>query len=361
MPYSGAGRPGDLLRQGDVLGQEEQEEGKTTIRVRVEGNGIKLAMGEKGSELEINGVAPFSLYHTVECGQAFRWRREGNWYEGVVRGTTLRLRQIGEDAVSVWIPEHASDDEVHDILSLMRDYFCLDSDHAGIELSLRERDPLLGPAIDYASGLRLVRQDPWECLISFIISARNRIPLIVAALERLSRRFGRPIDGPEGRAFWAFPEPDELSRASEADIHDCGVGFRSGYVLGAARAVASGEFDLGRLRQLPLEEARRSLMQLRGVGRKVADCVLLFAFQRYEAFPIDIWMERVMRYLYFQNEPATLEGIQTFARGRFGDLAGFAQEYLYHYARNCLAEELRAWASQAAGPAYHEARGDRIK
>ncbi|HHV62422.1 MAG TPA: hypothetical protein GXX51_07285 [Firmicutes bacterium] len=326
--------------------QKEME--KTSQEAGTSGNMSGLAVERKGCELVINGISSFSLYHTLECGQTFRWRREGDCYEGIVRGRALRLRQNRGDSISVWIPASAPDNEVYDILSLVREYFCLDSDHAGVELRLREVDPLIGPAIDYASGLRLVKQDPWECLISFIISARNRIPLIIAALNKLSRRFGRPVAGPEGATFWAFPGPEELSRASEADIHECGVGFRSGYVLDAARAVANGEFDLNGLSLLSLDEARQSLMQLRGVGRKVADCVLLFAFQRYEAFPIDVWMERVMRYLYFRNEPVTLDEIQTFARRRFGDLAGFAQEYLYHYARNCLAEELRAWTAAGA-------------
>ncbi|MFZ5924364.1 MAG: DNA-3-methyladenine glycosylase family protein [Bacillota bacterium] len=295
----------------------------------------------RGQEVVISGIAPFNLKETLESGQAFRWAGE-DVFTGVVRGRVLRVRQDGDELV---LMNPVDDEAVHMVIR----YFALDMDHASIERRLVEKDAALECAVGFSSGLRLLRQDPWECLISFILSARNAIPLIRRTVEQMARTYGDPIatedgSGSEGlgaACFFSFPTPGRLASASVLDLVKCGAGFRSQYVKATAERIASGDFSLAGLKDLGYERAKAKLMELRGVGEKVADCVLLFALGFYEAFPIDVWMTRVMRYIYFGGREVPASVIAEFAHRRFGDLAGYAQQYLFHYARKKLAAQLR--------------------
>lgn len=321
-------------------------------------------------ELIIGGIDPFSLFHTLECGQAFRWERCGDGYMGVVRGRVLVLRQTPEGLGILG-------DATQEVIDLVVDYFDLERDYASIEAVLRDTDAFLAQAVEFGSGLRILRQEPWECLISFIISAHNRIPFIKRAVEALSFRFGERIgsatdvgacryadfppslwavrangrgrvgeavdaDSAEhcsrGPGFFSFPGPLLLASASLEDLAGCYVGFRAPYIREAAMKVASGELDLESLRKLDTPSARSRLMQLRGVGDKVADCVLLFSLGKTDVFPMDIWIARVMHDVYLKGEAISksrfLQAVREFAAGKFGPLQGYAQEYLYHYARN---------------------------
>lgn len=265
---------------------------------------------------------PFDLDLTLSCGQAFRWEKVEEWWQGVVEGRAIRIRQdahhltfLGADA------------------GFIRDYFRLDQDLPAI-LSSIDRDPAIGAAIRECRGLRLVRQRPWECLISYICATNTNIPAVKRRVALMAERFGRPVDGPFGTTY-AFPEPEVLATASPEDLRDCKLGYRGDYVSCAAAFITEQPDWAERIAALPFEEARKMLMEFRGVGPKVSDCVLLFSFGFFEAFPIDVWIHRIMAETYLPGiagrscRPSDYEVIRRFAQDYFGEYAGYAQEYLY--------------------------------
>ena len=265
---------------------------------------------------------PFDLDLTLSCGQTFRWEKVDEWWQGIVEGRAIRIRQerdlltfSGADA------------------GFIRDYFRLDQDLPAI-LSSIDRDPAISAAIHECRGLRLVRQQPWECLISYICATNTNIPAVKRRVALMAEQFGRSVDGPFG-ATYAFPEPDELALASPAELRDCKLGYRDDYVSCASSFIAECPDWAERIAALPFEEAREALMEFRGVGTKVADCVLLFSFGFFEAFPVDVWIHRIMAKTYLPDIagrsciPADYEKIRRFAQDYFGEYAGYAQEYLY--------------------------------
>jgi N-glycosylase/DNA lyase len=203
-------------------------------------------------------------------------------------------------------------------------------------------------AVAACRGLRVLRQDPWECLASFILSSTKQIVQIRQIVALLCERFGEPInrcsvepvarfDSATGRTRqFEFPSPEKIAHATEAKLRACKMGFRAPHLLAAAREIAGGQFDLERLRHLPQAEAREELMKLRGVGHKIADCVLLFAFGFDDAFPVDVWVERALRELYFPRCRVSAKRLRSFAAAHFGPHAGYAQQYLFHYMRTKL-------------------------
>jgi N-glycosylase/DNA lyase len=186
-------------------------------------------------------------------------------------------------------------------------------------------------------GLRLLRQDPWECLASFIFSSTKRITQIQQIVSLVCERFGEPVTVPEGcPPAFAFPTPGRLASASEAELRHCKMGFRAPFLLSAARRVAEGKLDLQALYGGEVQDARAQLLACEGVGEKIANCVLLFAYGRQEAFPVDVWVMKALRQLYFPRRKRTLPQLQKFASEHFGPNAGYAQQYLFHYARSHL-------------------------
>ncbi|MCE5339300.1 MAG: 8-oxoguanine DNA glycosylase [Methanomicrobiaceae archaeon] len=265
---------------------------------------------------------PFDLDGTLSCGQAFRWEKLEGWWQGVVDGRAIRVRQ---DASHLTFAGAGAE--------FVCDYFQLDQDLPAILTSI-DRDPAIGAAIRECRGLRLVRQQPWECLASYICATNTNIPAVKRRVALMAERYGKPINGPFGTAY-AFPEPEALAAACCADLRDCKLGYRTDYVREAA-AFASEHPDWAeQVAALPFEEARQALMQFRGVGPKAADCVLLFAFGFFEAFPVDVWIHRIVSETYLPDlagkncTPAQYERIRRFARDYFGGYAGYAQEYLY--------------------------------
>jgi len=183
-------------------------------------------------------------------------------------------------------------------------------------------------------GLRLLRQEPWECLASFICSSTKQIVQIQQIVGLLCRRFGETLAVPLGtEPAWAFPTVERLAGASEAELRACKLGFRAPYLSGAARKLAAGDIDLARLAERPLEEARAALVTLPGVGVKIADCVLLFAYGFHEAFPMDVWIIKALQQLYFPKRPPKLPRLRRFSQTHFGPYGGYAQQYLFHYMR----------------------------
>lgn len=263
-------------------------------------------------------VRDLDLRETLDCGQCFRWREtaEGS-FAGVVRGRAVRVCMDGDRLTIEGAPETDR--------ALWADYFDLDLDYGMIKRALSAIHPTLAEAARFAPGIRILNQEPFEALISFIISQNNNIKRIAGIVDRLCAYFGEPI-GDSGTCsadfLHAFPTPERLAALSADDLAPIRAGFRHRYIIDAAQKVADGTVDLEMLRKLPYEEARAQLMQITGVGVKVADCVLLYGLHRLDGFPLDVWMKRAMATLFPGLDPAA-----------FGRYAGIAQQYIFHYSR----------------------------
>jgi N-glycosylase/DNA lyase len=268
----------------------------------------------------------YDLDGTLASGQAFRWRRfEGAW-EGVAASRWVRLR-MHQNQLSAQTALPVSD------WQWLRDYLQLDVNLAGILREFPDDKPMQA-AVRACHGLRILRQEPWECLASFICSSTKQIVQIEQIIALLCRRFGPPVPVPPGHhAAHAFPSYHRLADASESDLRECKMGFRAPYLLATARLLSAGEVDLTALCRLPLCDARAQLLRLPGVGRKIADCVLLFACGFEQAFPVDVWILKALRQLYFPRRRVKPARLRRFTETYFGPYAGHAQQYLFHYMR----------------------------
>ncbi|MDO9523322.1 MAG: DNA glycosylase [Methanocorpusculum sp.] len=260
---------------------------------------------------------PFQLDRTVSCGQAFRWRQnEGFWYAPIA-DRVWKIRQEGD---ILWY-EGPTEDE------LVR-YFGLDVPLDRI-LNDIDTDPLIHAAIEQCRGLRIIRQDPWECLVSYICATCANIPGIMLRIENLSMKYGRNLEL-DGQVFHTFPDAEILCKEDICAVRACKVGYRDAYICKAAEMAANDPHWAEEIQKLPYHQAKEKLMTLPGVGPKVADCVLLFAFEKYEAFPVDVWIERILRTKYLGGtRKLSYKEAGEFARNHFGQYAGYAQEYLF--------------------------------
>jgi N-glycosylase/DNA lyase len=281
----------------------------------------------------------YDLAATLSCGQAFRWRETDAGWEGVIAGRWTRLRKDG-DSIAAETSAPPGD------WRWLVDYLQTDLDLAAVLATFPDDEPLRA-SVAACRGLRLLRQEPWECLASFILSSTKQIVQIRQIVELLCERFGEPVDAPPGSAFSrAFPSAARIAKASEAELRGCKMGFRAPGLLAAARVVDSGRLDLESLRRLPVEVAREQLTRLRGVGPKIANCVLLFAYGFQQAFPVDVWVMKALRQLYFPKRRPRPERLRRFVATHFGPNAGYAQQYLFHYMRT-----RRAGGDAASTPA----------
>ena len=282
---------------------------------------------------------PFSLDFTLQCGQAFRWNKIGEWWYGVVRQNVLKVRQNQSVLEFQAHPEKLNS-------KFLENYFRLDDNLPEI-YSLIVKDEHIKAAVERFKGLRLLRQEPWECLISYICATYKNIPAIKDMIQNVSKRFGKRLlfDGLE---FYTFPKPRDIANASIEELKACKLGFRAERVLEVSRKVNAREFDLEALRELSYKKAKDMLMKLSGVGPKVADCVLLFSLDKLEAFPIDVWMKRIVMEYYADHFDSSFvkkvssknsltcgeyKRIGLFGRKYFGKFVGYAQEYLYYFER----------------------------
>ena len=282
-------------------------------------------ISEGNGAVSVKGIEDFNPVHIFECGQCFRWRKENDGsYTGVAGGRVVNVAYDNKGTLKI---ENSS---IEDFLTIWFEYFDLGRDYSLIKRSLA-RDGIMEKATEFGCGIRILKQDLWETLISFIISANNRIPMIMKVVEAISRDFGKEIIF-NGKKYYAFPGPGNLADAGLEQLKACRGGFRCRYIANTARVIRDGAVDIDKLNRMETGEARDELMRLPGVGRKVADCVLLYGGARYEVFPTDLWIKRVMEELYFKRK-ASLREIHEFAEKRFGKLAGFAQQYLFYYAR----------------------------
>ena len=280
-------------------------------------------------------VQDFSLRTTLVSGQSFRWAEHQDWFYGFIGPTVLKIRQDGDRLFYQSSDTTLTPDRV-------RHYFALDLDLKNI-LSSIDVDMQIHQAIVQYRGLRVLRQDGWETLASFICASFNNIKRIEGMIERLCQAYGQPVALNGFRGF-SFPRADVIAGVSERRLRSLGLGYRAPYLKATARLVANRELPLEHLQQVEYEATKRALLACDGVGDKVADCVALFGFEKYQAFPIDVWMERAMRY-YFRHRRVTRSGLHAYARQHFGPYAGYAQQYLYHYMRNARHAEKASTSS----------------
>jgi N-glycosylase/DNA lyase len=286
-------------------------------------------------DILLSKSCPFNLDFTLCCGQSFRWNKQGRWWYGVVKGKVFKICQTGNEIRF----ENVSRD-------FIKDYFGLHDDLPKI-FSQITPDEHIAKAIEKFKGLRILHQDPWECLISYICATYKSIPAIKRMLLKLSRKFGNKTRF-DGYSFYTFPTSARLATSSIKELEDCGLGYRAKYVSETAKAIHESDFELKSLKRVKYEKARQELLHFSGVGLKVADCVLLFSLEKLEAFPVDIWIKRAITRHYanhFKSEfirktscekslaRSAYEKLSAFGQKYFGEYAGYAQEYLYHYER----------------------------
>lgn len=266
--------------------------------IKTEKNGIRLC-----------NITRFSLSDTLDCGQAFRWHEENGKWVGIAHGKRLSLYNDGSDIII----EGATKE---DFDGIWREYFDLDRDYDGIVTAV-SANRKLKEISDITGNIRILRQDTWEALCSFIISQNNNIPRIKGIIERMCETFGDEIDG-----GYSFPDAARIAKLSVQDLAPLRCGFRAEYIIDAARRVASGEVNLVSLRDMDTASAAEELMKIKGVGPKVAACTLLFGCGRIDSFPVDVWIKRAMQVLFADGLPDVAV-----------PYAGIVQQYIFHYAR----------------------------
>lgn len=284
-------------------------------------------------EYILNNVESFEPKHIFECGQCFRWNLEQDGsYTGVVRENVINVKKEQNNIIIKGnFKEKAKD--------VCNKYFDLETNYEDVKKKLSAIDDNMKLSIQYGSGIRILHQDVWETLISFIISANNNIPRIKGIIEKISQKYGKKIEW-NGKEYYTFPTVNELSKASLKDLRNLGLGFRDIRVFETTQMIKSKQIDIEKLENIQdVNKLRKELLQFPGVGPKVADCIMLFSMKKYEVFPIDVWIKRVMTELYFNTKANEIKAnpnnqrILEFASNKFGNLAGLAQQYLFFWRR----------------------------
>lgn len=271
----------------------------------------------------------FDIKQILESGQVFR-------FEPLTEGSYLLIAK--QKLIKISQQPGSTSPLIHHITSsefdeIWKPYFDLETDYRNITQTLTAKDQHMKKAITFGEGIRILKQDPWEMLISFIISQNKSIPHIKQCIKHVCQNYGSPLEYGEEECYYTFPTPQQLNRASEEALRECKVGFRAPYIKDACERITREEINLNDLYTLPSDEAKQELMRIRGVGPKIADCILLFAYGKTDVFPTDVWIKRVVEGLYFNGEEKKPDYIQTFAKEYFGELAGYAQQYLFFYGR----------------------------
>ena len=280
----------------------------------------------------ITPSGPFDLAMTMECGQAFRWKHAtspdvGDHFEGVIFGNLVRAKEDGSAVVFTSEPDPASA-----FRPILEDYLGLNHD-LGVIYSAMGEDPVLAPLIEKYPGLRILRQDPWECLVSFICSANNNIKRISQNVEDISKSFGHRIATSNNEDRWTFPSPDALAEAGEQAFRDLRIGYKAEYIDKTAQIVSAGQVDLFSLREASFDVALDAVTGLPGVADKIGNCVTLFSLDKLESFPVDVHIERAVEREYaprYEGRPITKKRMREWAQDRFGPHAGYANQYLFY-------------------------------
>ena len=280
----------------------------------------------------LENVNSFEPKHIFDCGQCFRWnKQEDGSYTGVVQNYVLNVKKEKGRVIFNGIGEES-------IEEICTEYFDLNRDYEEIKRSLSKVDMYLKESISYGQGIRILNQDLWETIISFIISANNNIPRIKGIIERLSKAYGNKIEW-RGKEYYTFPTIEQFSKADIKDLRALGLGFRDKYIYQTTKQIVNGEINLQALHEeSDTQKIRKALLSLLGVGPKVADCILLFStLKRFDVFPIDVWVRRVMNDLYIQDDDenkVSKRKIEDLARQKYGNLEGIAQQYLFYWKRD---------------------------
>ena len=282
---------------------------------------MKYNIIEEENKIILKDIKDFEPQHIFECGQAFRWKlEEDNSYTTIAYGKKLNVKREKGDII-------LSNTNKEDFDNIWYHYFDLKRDYGKIKKEL-SKDPTLKEATKFGQGIRILNQEPFEMIISFIISANNQIPRIKKSIELIAQEYGA-----KNSDYYSFPTAEELSKAKAEDLRELAkVGFRDKRIVETSKMVLNGDIDLNKIFEMNREEGKVELMTLPGVGPKVSDCILLFAFDKDEAFPVDVWVKRVMEHFYLKEE-TNVKKIGDHGSRLFGDLAGFAQQYLFYYAR----------------------------
>lgn len=276
---------------------------------------------EENNSIKIK-TEDFKINEILECGQCFRFEKLGEMhYQIVSKGRVLNIKQEGS-LINLYPCTRL------EFENIWYDYFDLGTDYSIIKKAIAN-DAVMTEAVKYAGGIRLLNQEPFECLLSFIISQNNNIPRIKGIIERMSVAYGTKSSG-----RYLFPTIEELSAADTDSLYELRMGFRAKYIFDALQKLNSKEVDLYNTEDMDTDELRNMLIKIKGVGQKVADCVMLFSMRRREVFPTDVWVKRVMEQLYFNKEERDIKAIHSFAWDKWGPLCGYAQQYLFYYARS---------------------------
>lgn len=271
----------------------------------------------------IKNQTDFDIKQILKCGQSFRFKEiSENKFEIIAFGKVITVSSLNE---TVEIEGTTEDD----FLNIWVDYFDLKTDYSQIKSVLSKNDDIMKKCVKYGNGIRILRQDPFEIIITFIISQNNRIPMIKKVVENIAEKYGKKIDD----KHFAFPTFDELKNATTYDLNELKTGFRSKYIRDFLDKLENGTLNLEELKFLDENALKNELLKVKGIGNKVADCILLFGYGKTNAFPVDVWIKRVVEYFYFENMDTKKEIIEKFGRDNFGEYGGYAQQYLFYYAR----------------------------
>ena len=282
-----------------------------------------MKISSKNNNLILTDVADFKLEHIFECGQCFRWEKEPDGsYIGVACNRALKISQENDSVIFY-------DTTREDFDKIWFNYFDFGTDYSRIKRTL-SNDPVLLQAVRFGDGIRILNQDLWECVVSFIISQSNNIPRIKKIIATLCELYGEKISY-MGKTYYSFPDIKKISSLSKEELSIIKAGFRDKYIISACEYF-NNEFADGYFNELSYDEAKTELMRIKGIGAKVADCILLFGLSKRSSFPVDVWIKRVVEYFYF-DEPQNIGKISEFAKCKFGELGGYAQQYLFYYAR----------------------------
>lgn len=277
----------------------------------------------KDDKVIVKDIVNFELDHVFKCGQCFRWdETENGTYIGVAFGKVIEVEKQGTDLIIYNTSEE-------DFNKIWLEYFDLSRDYSKIKTVLSE-DPLLEKAVIFGQGIRILKQEPFEMMISFIVSANNRIPMIKKEINLISKKWGQKLTY-KGKDYYSFPSIEALSAASEEDIEKCGVGFRAKYIKSTVERLSESN-NIEQMISGTDDQCHEMLKEYMGIGPKVADCIMLFSMGKYSAFPVDVWVKRAMQHFYLAPD-VSLKKMRDFGRDKFKELSGFAQQYLFYYAR----------------------------
>lgn len=289
---------------------------------------------EQNNQIILQDVQNFNLDKILGNGEGNRWNKElDGSYTGVVKSKILNIAQDDKNV-------YFNNTNLKDFQNIWFEYFDLGRDYDEINNKLKAIDNYISRAVDYLNGIRILGEDEWEMMITFIISANNSMTMLQKVVENLSEEFGDYLGQYKGRKYYAFPTPEQLSLASLEDIRSCKTGYRDKYIKSAADNIVNNGVDIYKFKELDTEKCIEELKKFDGVGTKVADCIALFGMKKYDTFPMDVWMQRIMKKLYIK-EDMSIEKIRKYSIDKFGELSAFVQQYLFHYVREVGLDNLK--------------------